>query len=76
MYHACTMGRFDADVRLFADAEGRVPERGDLARDFSYVGVAASHRCAGENWRKFVIRAEEATADALAARAAWRALPL
>ena len=70
MYHAKTLGRFDADVRLFADAHGRVPEKGDLARDFSYVGVAASHRCPGENWRAFVVRAEEATADARAARAA------
>jgi hypothetical protein len=66
-----TFGAFGVEVRLFADSNGQVPERGDLARNFSY-GPDYSHRPCGERWPAFVARAVRATAEAEAAVEAWR----
>jgi hypothetical protein len=68
-FRASNFGAFGADLKEFADVDGLVPVKGDLSRDFRYAHGMRDRR---EGWRAFVVRAEEATADAQAALAAWR----
>lgn len=64
-YHIGNLGAFGAAVAGYVDADGYVPEPGDVQTDFSGLSDVG-------DWRSFVEGAATATSVAEAAIAEWR----
>lgn len=69
-FHISNFGKFDRYLKKYADIEGYVPERGDMASDFNYPEPNDFHD--QEIWQEFVAEAVQCAESAQRDVDEWR----
>ena len=69
MFHYTKLDMFCNDVKRFADADGYVPEIGDINQDFSYPDKTFNDL---KSWTSHIQQSVQATEHARQKLKAWR----